>query len=636
MIAGMFSLENVQELSYPCGICQFKHYRYCAVKCANCHQWYHKNCERLLTSDISYMEESSVPYVCSQCCDNENGEFSFDMALARIEQAFESGNIEDQVQMEKIFMRFLQRRMKSGSAVRFSEGMIKDTVATYLLGHSEYLPVVVRCNGNSLFNALSMAIQGNEYLASEIRVRTFIEMFQYKEFYLSQHLGSRTFSSVCASYSKALRNCGHNFAFSCEWTIHAAASVCTRSIMSVYPKVNGPQNQSGSISNREFKPRVLKKTRKNPVYILWSSIENKTEGSRGTNHCVPLLLAPSPVVDDPFTDISCMTPGMITDHDHCYATTEKQTAGTDTIQTTSSLVFDSFSKDNAELGTPAIISEYDQCYLNSEMPTVNAETHQVDYLCHNIGSFPSPELTSGIENQDPDSLDKQNFDSPVYPMSDSSLFPRKCTGLEESYSVAVAISQPQLQASSHNSDTYTPGCMDHINNFFPVHPLAYGCLHNSFLGVNSLVNVLKNCTFLSAHPSIPKGIKNDVYFVVQNLMNVQTDVHNMKNAFSDDCGVWESPKGQPKTYFIKSETGESESVCLRKNQFQYPVKRRGIVKYETLESQSVSSMVVKICCYYVSLRADSTYKKRVSWLENQSFKNIFVVEYLGKYPSLIA
>ena len=63
------------------------------------------------------------------------------------------------------------------------------------LGYLEYCPehvsglvqpILTRGDGNCLFNALSIAICGNESLSIEIKVRTCIEMSTNQEFYISQ------------------------------------------------------------------------------------------------------------------------------------------------------------------------------------------------------------------------------------------------------------------------------------------------------------------------------------------------------------------------------------------------------------------------------------------------------------------
>jgi hypothetical protein len=355
-----------QDIVSLCSICQLACDGYYVIRCDNCHQWYHQNCEKLQPSDFKFLQEAVVPYVCSKCCENENGEYSFDQALARVEKAL-SGNIQDQVRLEKIFIRSLRRWLKPNSAVRFGKGMSKDCVALRLLDLDGHIPVTVSANGNGLFNALSMAIQGDEYLASELRVRTFIEMFQHKSFYVNQHQGSGKLSSVCPPYDEARTNCGQNFVFSCGWTMHAAASVCTRSIISVYPSVNGPLDQCVSILNREFKPRIRVRNNRNPVHILWSGLKSETEGMWQTTHCVPLLL-PSSDGDESSADMTsamvcnldhCYA-NLVCNHDHSYSSFAKRVANNSTIRTTA------LSNDISHVTSASISVHSDSS--NSEMP----------------------------------------------------------------------------------------------------------------------------------------------------------------------------------------------------------------------------------------------------------------------------
>ena len=82
--------------------------------------------------------------------------------------------------------------------------MTKDYVASHLPGKTDFILVNVKGNGNCLFNALSMAIQGNESLSTEIRVRTCLELYQYKGYYINFHKEDQLFL-LCPPYDDAIR-----------------------------------------------------------------------------------------------------------------------------------------------------------------------------------------------------------------------------------------------------------------------------------------------------------------------------------------------------------------------------------------------------------------------------------------------
>jgi hypothetical protein len=607
----MASFVVDQDINCRCNICQFECDGYYIIRCDNCHQWYHQNCEKLPSSDFNFLQEAVVPYLCSKCCENENGEYSFDQALTRIEQAL-SGNIQDQVQVERIFMRSLRRQLKADSAVRFGKGMSKDYIALRLLHIDSYIPVTVSANGNGLFNALSMAIQGDENLASELRVRTFIEMFRHKSFYVDQHQGSGTLSSIYPSFDEARINCGQNFVFSCGWTMHAAASVCTRSIISVYPSVNGPLDQCVSILNREFKPRIPVRNSKNTVHILWSGLKSETEGMWKTTHCVPLLLPPSSNVDESSANTSC-SPSV--NHDHCYARFEKRVANTSTIGTTALSVVDLPCSNDI----PHVAISVHSFSTNPEMHIESStETQQATSSFGIPGSPSSLQPCSGTQHQ--------NHSFPNVGSADTS-YSISLKSCEQSSSGNDVTNQPHLFSSSPNQTVHTSRDTD-----TRINPrVRTGCLQKSFLEVHDIIKVLQNCPYSMAHPFIPPGIKNNVYFVVQNSENIEIREPRMKRGL-DDCGIWHSRNGYSKICFIKTKAGNLNNVMPRKNKFYYQRRSRTKVKYDLIEPQPDPSTVLTLRRYYATLKLDPTYKKRVSWLETQSSEDIFVAEYLGKYP----
>lgn len=63
-------------------------------------------------------------------------------------------------------------------------------------------------------------------------------------------------------------------------------------------------------------------------------------------------------------------------------------------------------------------------------------------------------------------------------------------------------------------------------------------LNGRFLDVYSLCELLQNES--SVMQSIPKGVKEDVYFVLENSNNISKRMRGEISNFEDDCGVWNS------------------------------------------------------------------------------------------------
>ena len=158
----------------------------------------------------------------------------------------------------------------------------------FLGGINGRIPAAVPADGNCLFNALSVAHVGNVSLATELRVRTCIEMVANKHEYLKKHKQIRI-NLVSPDYSEAMRECAVNGRFSSAWTISAASTVLKTRIVSVYPPVNGLLDKTIPILHSTFAPTKDESPRAR-IVIMWSSVPLPSSGLMWTpNHFVPLL-----------------------------------------------------------------------------------------------------------------------------------------------------------------------------------------------------------------------------------------------------------------------------------------------------------------------------------------------------------
>lgn len=159
-------------------------------------------------------------------------------------------------------------------------------------------------DNNTLFSAVSVALTGNEKLATELRVRCCIEMVVYEAFYKWQDKYSQL--SKCApDYVESCLNCATPNEDSCVWTLSALASVVRRHIESIYPPVNGKMDRAIQTLNTVFAPRNKVDDGEN-LKIFWGSSKktNLTPGSWVPDVFVPLVDMPivplSPMVASPY------------------------------------------------------------------------------------------------------------------------------------------------------------------------------------------------------------------------------------------------------------------------------------------------------------------------------------------------
>ena len=159
-------------------------------------------------------------------------------------------------------------------------------------------------DNNSLFSAVSVALTGNEKLASELRVRCCIEMVVYEAFYMWQER-YKLLSQCAPEYKESCLNCATPNEDSCVWTVSALATVVRKNIESVYPAVNGKMDRAVKILNTVFSPRYKVDTGEN-LKIFWSSCKKTglTPGSWVPDLFVPLVDMPvvplSPMVVSPY------------------------------------------------------------------------------------------------------------------------------------------------------------------------------------------------------------------------------------------------------------------------------------------------------------------------------------------------
>ncbi|XP_048241360.1 uncharacterized protein LOC125374504 [Haliotis rufescens] len=127
-------------------------------------------------------------------------------------------------------------------------------------------PLKVTGNGNCLFNAVSIGVFGSEIRATELQVRTCIEMTLNAPYY-TELSDNRRLTLVSTDYTSATLECAKDKSHS-GWTVHAVASVVGRNIISCYPPINGMMDQSLAILNRTFESRRTSSAK--PIKIPWS------------------------------------------------------------------------------------------------------------------------------------------------------------------------------------------------------------------------------------------------------------------------------------------------------------------------------------------------------------------------------
>jgi len=109
-------------------------------------------------------------------------------------------------------------------------------------------------------------------------------------------------------------------------------------------------------------------------------------------------------------------------------------------------------------------------------------------------------------------------------------------------------------------------CDDDDNNNFGVDPTLQGQLLGGVLDGSTAVHLL--LTNKSGLKSVPTGVKENVYFILDHSRNFEDRAKRKASDFGDDCGVWNSASGSsPKFHYILNIDGTLSIVFLPQNQY---------------------------------------------------------------------
>jgi hypothetical protein len=134
-------------------------------------------------------------------------------------------------------------------------------------------------------------ISGDESLATELRVRTVIELTAFFDSYYKEYDVSELESKCGVTYDEGIHELAVDCGYASVWGLCGLASVIERPIVSVYPStVNGPNDILATLLNRRMKPRRNYDDNLDEMYIMWTSTSPPKSGTMWrSNHFVPLV-----------------------------------------------------------------------------------------------------------------------------------------------------------------------------------------------------------------------------------------------------------------------------------------------------------------------------------------------------------
>ena len=491
-------------------------------------------------------------------------------------------------------------------------------------------PVWVYGDGNCLFNAVSVSLCGSQRLSAELRVRTVIEMVINAEKYRCSS-NVKTYLCLSPDYKEACTDCGKNGGFSSVWTMLALTTVIGRPIRSVYPPCNGPNDFPYRTLNTTFLPD--KCVRGKPIYIMWTSTQVSSKRTWTPNHFVPLVDFPvedkAPEMMIPTKNCSASSPTYEQDFPDLSSSLEfTQNAKRQKLSKSPSKQSDDFYLCQKQTSTSSFKTNSTPQQGNckaKERPSFDltpVEKSSSTPLSRNIITPETQVLNRVKETREESDTDASQRVVDCDQTKEEMVTDAKnhCTGYSEEISQGSITSEIAEYNDEKNTDQDISFSEENFGNRIRA---------DRGLSAKEIYNIIMTQTDILT--SVPKGIKSNCYFIVDNEDNVKKYQKNEKCTYHDDCGAWDSNNTRTldMTYIVKN--GNLQNV--RKKNDKYCIKKKvsGILTWHPIDPQPDDKDVVVLHKYYATLKRSPEFCKRVSWfkklpLGNQEKLHVAVTE----------
>ena len=130
---------------------------------------------------------------------------------------------------------------------------------------------------------------------------------------------------------------------------------------------------------------------------------------------------------------------------------------------------------------------------------------------------------------------------------------------------------------------------------------------------------------------IPEGTKENQFYLINNVANLQRLKNKQKSRFWDDCGAWTCGPTTNRMFICddntRTEVTRKDSLYGITHKKQEKGKRQAI--FTPLTKQPLPDEVIHLHRAYAKHSLNKEYRRRISWRDD---KTIAVAEYLGTFP----
>ncbi|KAK3103000.1 hypothetical protein FSP39_015680, partial [Pinctada imbricata] len=129
--------------------------------------------------------------------------------------------------------------------------------------------------------------------------------------------------------------------------------------------------------------------------------------------------------------------------------------------------------------------------------------------------------------------------------------------------------------------------------------------------------------------NIPRGIKQNVFFILEDTANTERRSMGKKSEYPDDCGSWKQGANVTKAeYFLKTQIG-IQSIKRNKDGLYYRIHKK---KNVALNPQPHNDHVICMKRKYSVLARQNEYRKRITWFEGGPYEGTAFAEFIGTFP----
>ena len=204
--------------------------------------------------------------------------------------------------------------------------------------------------------------------------------------------------------------------------------------------------------------------------------------------------------------------------------------------------------------------------------------------------------------------------------------------------IADSKMQSSITTSCNPGDTLQDIDESDIDDYQPFYQIPNdqkGTLDNHvFMSTDTVLDILTSAS--TSLQKIPHGVKQNIYFVIDNTANINRRNNKQKSDFTDDCGAWISASGAtPKTHYL-CDNDKLKRVDFRQGRygfFKTENKKRTFIPFDPQPDPKYIAILHR---NYTTLKLDQDYKRRISWFgqtpQNMTIKPVAIVEYIGEFP----